>query len=453
MDKEFDLIIKNGNVVTPTETCKMDIAIKNGIIVKVEENINGYGEVLDATNQYVMPGLIDVHVHLDEPGRTEWEGIDYGSRALTAGGCTTFFDMPLNSDPPTINNEALHDKANIALSKSVIDFGLWGGLVPGNINDLEELSESGVVGFKSFMLQAGTDDFQFVDDLTLFRGMKKLAKLNKILALHAESGEMINKLTAEKKAVSAKSARDYADTRPIISEMEAVNRALLFAEETKCPLHIVHVSNAETVELIQKAKNRGVNVTVETCPPYLLFNIEDFEKLGAVAKCAPPLRNEEERLQLWEAIKAGKIDMISSDHAPCPTSMKTDYEDDMLKAWGGITGGQFSLEAIIDQAHIERKIPLNKVSELISLNPAKRFGLYPKKGVLSVGSDADIVLVDPTMNHQIKKDDLLSRYSHSPYIGQDFKCRVTHTISRGRVVYNFKDGIIDNSPGDWLRIK
>ncbi|MEN1967941.1 allantoinase [Lentibacillus sp. N15] len=452
MNKQFDLIIKNGNVVLPTETRKMDIAIRDGVIVELNDTIHGDGDILDARGQYVMPGLIDVHVHLDEPGRTVWEGIDYGSKALAAGGCTTFFDMPLNSAPPTINDEALQDKADIAVSKSVIDFGLWGGLVPGNIDELETLSERGVVGFKSFMLQAGTEDFEFVDDLTLYRGMQKLAKLNKILALHAESGEIIQKLTAEKEAESANSARDYAETRPIISEMEAVTRALLFAEETGCPLHIVHVSNAKTVDLIQEAKDRGVNVTVETCPPYLLFNMEDFERLGAVAKCAPPLREEEERLALWEALKEGKIDMISSDHAPCPTSMKTDYENDMLKAWGGITGGQFSLEAIIDQAHIERQIPLNKVSELISLNPAKRFGLYPKKGTLSVGADADIAVVNLNVDHHVKESDLYSRYSHSPYIGQHFRCSVTHTVSRGKVVYNRQEGIMDNPPGDWLKV-
>ncbi|MFD1436295.1 allantoinase [Kroppenstedtia eburnea] len=449
MAGKYDLVIKGGNVVLLDEVRNLDIAVKNGMIVELAEQISGDGEnVLDASGQYVLPGMIDAHVHFNEPGREDWEGFRHGSGLLAAGGCTTYFDMPLNNIPSTVDVAALLDKANRGGSESRVDFALWGALVPGNEEELEGLANHGVIGFKAFLSPTGTPEFEAVDDLTLYRGMKRIAGLNRILALHSESAPIIHCLEAEKKGTTV---RDYCETRPVLAEMEAVSRALLMARETGCSLHFVHISSARTVRLIQEAKAAGLDVTLETCPHYLLFNIEDFERLGSVAKCAPPLREEAERLQLWEALVSGQIDMITSDHSPCPTSMKTAHEHDMFQAWGGITGGQFSLEAMIDQGHVERRLPLTQIARWTAIHPAKRFGLYPRKGVLSVGSDADLALVSLNQDHLITEQDLLSRYRHSPYIGRRFRCRVTATIQRGTIVYTLRDGVMEQPRGQWLQ--
>lgn len=453
MTKKYDLIVKGGHVVLSHEIRDLDIAVRDGVIVAMGDDFSDNAEnILDASGQYVLPGMIDAHVHFNDPGRTEWEGFFHGSRLMAAGGCTTYLDMPLNNIPSTTNASALLEKAQKGSTESFVDFALWGGLVPGNEGDLEGLAAHGVIGFKAFLSNTGTDEFDSVDDLTLYRGMLKIATLNKLLALHSESNPIIERLTAEKKSEGLCSVRDYVESRPVIAEMEAISRALLFAEETGCPLHFVHISSAKSVKLIQEAKKKGLNVTVETCPHYLLFNEDDFERIGAAAKCSPPLRSEEERLQLWATLAAGQIDLIASDHSPCPTSMKSDFEHDMFRSWGGISGGQFSLESMFDQAFIERNIPLTEIAKWFSTNPALRFGLYPRKGTISIGADADFAVVDPNLEHTIIKEELFSRHRHSPYIGRKFRCRVTNTVSRGKIVYNLNEGIIGIPTGQWLQV-
>ncbi|MBO9129265.1 allantoinase [Bacillus sp. 165] len=453
MTKTYDLIIKGGHIVLAQEIRILDIAVKNGVIVAMGEDLfHNAVDVLDVTGQYVLPGIIDAHVHFNDPGRTEWEGFSHGSCAMAAGGCTTYFDMPLNNIPATTDSRTLLAKAQNGSKESFVDFALWGGLVPGNEHHLEELASLGIIGFKAFLSHTGTKEFDSIDDLTLYQGMKKIAKLNKVLALHSESNPLIERLAEEKKRKGLCSATDYIESRPIIAEMEAVNRALLFAKETGCSLHFVHISSKKSVDLIQEAKKKGLDVTVETCPHYLLFNRDDFAKLGAVAKCAPPLRSEEERLGLWEALTYGHIDFIASDHSPCPTAMKSEFEHNMFKAWGGITGGQFTLEAMIDQAWIERGIPLTIIARWLATNPAIRFGLYPQKGNISLGADADFAVVDLNHEHLVTKEDLFSRHQHSPYIGKTFRCQVTHTINRGNLVYTLHEGIKEKPAGQWIQV-
>lgn len=455
MAEMYDLVVKGGRVVLPDGICDLDLAVRDGVIVQMKEHIefldNYEVNVIDASDQYVLPGMIDTHVHFNDPGRADWEGFRHGSSLLAAGGCTAYIDMPLNSIPSTTDTVALLDKAKRGRIDSRVDFALWGALVPGNEEELKGLADHGAIGFKAFLSPTGTPEFESVDDLTLYRGMKRIAELNRILALHCESASIIHSLEAEKKGKESTTVRDYCETRPVLAEMEAVSKALLFARETGCALHFVHISSVRTVRLIQEAKTAGLDVTLETCPHYLLFNIDDFERLGSVAKCAPPLRKEEERLHLWEALVSGQIDMITSDHSPCPTSLKTAYEHDMFQAWGGITGGQFSLEAMIDQGHVERQIPITQIAEWTATNPAKRFGLYPRKGVLSVGSDADLTLISLKQDHPISQQELLSRHRHSPYIGSRFRCRVTATINRGNIVYTLHDGVTEQYRGQWLQ--
>jgi allantoinase len=378
-------------------------------------------------------------VHFNEPGRENWEGLETGSKSLAAGGVTTFFDMPLNSNPPTTTKEQFLLKQQLAIEKAVVDYRLWGGLVPDNIDYLTSLHEEGAIGFKAFMSASGTDDFQHADNCTLLKGMEKIAELDSILALHAESNEMINYLT--EKALNEKrfSIRDYCQSRPILSELEAVERVLNYAELTGCKLHIVHVSSKRVIDRIVKAKEKGVNVSVETCPHYLTFSVDEFEQIGTAAKCAPPLREREEVELLWKSIKNGDIDIISSDHSPSPPELKEQGET-IFDVWGGIAGCQSTLAALLTEGYYKREVSLSKIAELTAYQPAKRFGLYPEKGSIQIGSDADLTLVDLKEEFTLTEKDLYYRHKISPYIGKKFIGQTKYTISRGHCVFEYRKG-------------
>ncbi|MBZ5750705.1 allantoinase [Metabacillus rhizolycopersici] len=434
----YDLIIRNGNIVTSDEIIQGDIAISKGKIKEISRGTNLNAKALreiNAEDQHILPGLIDTHVHFNEPGRTEWEGVETGSRSLAAGGVTTYFDMPLNSTPPTINKENLELKRACTEEKSIVNFRFWGGLVPENIEDIKELHENGVIGFKAFMSPSGIADFNHVDDITIFKGMNEIASIGSLLAVHAESTIICDQLAEEKQRQNSTSAKDFADSRPIISEIEAVRRIISYAEATGCKLHVVHASSRKVVEIINEAKQKGLDITVETCPHYLSLTLKDLEEKGGVAKCCPPLRDDQEVDQLWEAIANGEIDVIASDHSPAPADMKTVVDGDYFVAWGGISGAQSTLNIMLTEGHFNRQLSLERIVELTSTNPAKLFGLYPQKGVISVNSDADLVMVDLNESFELKKEDLFYRHKHSPYIGKEFKGKVTTTIVNGQVVF------------------
>ncbi|MEH7522686.1 allantoinase AllB, partial [Bacillus sp. JJ1503] len=365
--------------------------------------------------------------------RTEWEGLETGSRSLAAGGVTTFFDMPLNSTPPTINKENLEIKSSIAAEKSIVNPRFWGGLVPENIEDLRGLHENGVIGFKAFMSPSGIDDFNNVDDESIYKGMKEIASLGSLLAVHAESTVMCDQLAKEKISKGKVSARDFVESRPIISEVEAVRRVLSYAELTGCKLHIVHASSRRVVKLINEAKESGLDVTVETCPHYLSLTVKDLEEKGVLTKCAPPLRDKDEVENLWAAVANGEIDVIGSDHSPAPASMK-ESTGNIFEGWGGISGAQSTLNILLTEGHFKRKLPLEKIVELTSTNPAKVFGLS-NKGTIAADYDADLTLVNLNESFELKKEDLFYRHQHSPYVGMTFKGKVTTTIVGGKVVF------------------
>ena len=391
-------------------------------------------EEIDATGLLVLPGVIDAHVHFNEPGRTEWEGIATGSRGCAAGGTTAFFDMPLNSTPPLINAESFAEKCTIAGRESFVDFALWGGLVPGNLDQLEALRDCGVIGLKAFMSHSGIADFPSADPATLRAGMKRAAALGLIVAVHAEIDHPELRHGA--------SIRDYLASRPIAIELEAIRLALDFAGETRCALHVVHVSSAAGVRLIAEARAAGTDVTCETCPHYLVLNEQDAERLGAIAKCAPPIRSESERVLLLDRVKAGDVQTIGSDHSPSPMTMKTDA--DFFNVWGGISGCQHLLPLLLDAG-----IAASQVATLTSANPASRFRI-PGKGTIAVGADADLALVELGGAHEIRTDDLHYRHRHSPYVGRKLRARVRRTILRGQTVCI--DGSITGVPtGQFLR--
>lgn len=430
----YDLLIKNGTIVTADSIVQGDIAIKDGKIKEVGQALQGKADrEIDANGLHILPGLIDTHVHFNEPGRTEWEGIATGSRSLAAGGATSFFDMPLNSTPPTINKENLDLKKACADEKSVVNSYFWGGLVPENIADLKELHENGVIGFKAFMSPSGIADFNHVDDETIFKGMKEIASLGSLLAVHAESTVICDQLAAEKQKQGKTTARDFVESRPIISEIEAVRRIISYAEATGCKVHVVHASSKKVVDVIQAAKERGVDITVETCGHYLALTVKDLEEKGGLAKCCPPLRDEDEVEDLWAAVANGEINVIASDHSPAPASMKT-ITDNYFEGWGGISGAQSTLNIMLTEGYFKRNLPLEKIVALTATNPAKLFGLE-NKGTIAEGYDADIAIVNLDESFELKNEDLFYRHQHSPYVGMTFKGKVKTTIVNGEVVF------------------
>lgn len=451
---KYDLIIRNGNVVLRDVVKKADIAIQNGKIAAIAESLNETADrVIDATGQYVMPGMIDTHVHICEPGRTEWEGFETGTKALAAGGTTSYVDMPLNALPATTTKKALELKIAAAEGKNYVDYALYGGLVPGNLENLQELSDAGVVAYKCFMATCGTDlpeDFRNVDDYTLYAGMKKLAELGHILSIHAENAEITDRLAEEKIKQGKLTASDYVASRPVFTEVDAIKRALLIAKETGCKLHFVHISSAAGVEEIMKARNEGQDVTLESCPHYFTITTSQFEEIGPLAKCSPPLRDEAEQEKLWEALKQGKIDMLTSDHSPCPPEMKHSETNNIFEVWGGITGCQNNVDLMFDEAVKKRHVPVTDFVRMIATKPAERFNLRAK-GEIAISKDADIILVDPNQSYVVKAEDFYYRHQHSPYTNRTINCRVTKTFVRGQLVFDLNEGIVGEPIGRFIQ--
>src|SRR6266436_894563 len=441
--RRFDLLIRGGSVVTPAEVRHLDIGIVAGQIAALESELNGSAaETLDATGLHIFPGSIDAHVHFNEPGRADWEGFSSGSRAFAAGGGTVFFDMPLNSSPPTIDGTSFDKKLAAAEASSLVDFALWGGLVPDNLAHLEELSRRGVVGFKAFMADSGIEDFPRADDRTLRAGMKQAVRLNKVVAVHAESQEMVGAKTEQLLLAKTSSARDYLDSRPIEAELDAIGRALEMAGETGCALHIVHVSCGAGIALIASARNHGVNVTCETCPHYLTLLEHDVLRIGAPAKCAPPLRPKSAQDGLWEYVKSDQITSIGSDHSPAPPEMKTDHN--FFKVWGGISGVQHTLPLLITEGTDKRHLPLPSLVRVTSFNVAQRFNLPTAKRGIVINADADLALVDLQQRIDVNSTDLLYRHRQSAYLGRALTGKVVQTILRGQTV--FRNGEIVSKP-------
>jgi allantoinase len=385
---------------------------------------------IDARELRLLPGVIDAHVHFNDPGRAEWEGLATGSQAAALGGITTFFDMPLNAHPPTLDRASFDAKRAAAEAQSVVDFALWGGLTPINLDKLEELRDCGVIGLKAFMSNSGIDDFPSVPPAVLREGMKRAAKLGLVVAVHAESDETTNRLGAAAQQARRTSIRDYLDSRPVSAELEAIRMAIEFSGETGCALHIVHVSCGSGVALIAEARASGINVTCETCPHYLVLTDADMERIGALAKCAPPLRDITEQKGLLDHLRAGHITTVGSDHSPAPASMKSDAN--FFKVWGGISGVQHLLPLLLDLG-----LDLDLLAQVTASNVAERFRLAPRKGSLAIGADADFVLADLGAVEIIAAESLQYRHQHSPYVGRRVRGVVQHTFLRGQpVVYN-----------------
>lgn len=410
---EHDLVIIGKN---------LSLAITGEIITEVGSDISGGATTeIDFGDALILPGWIDAHVHFNEPGRADWEGFTTGSQALAAGGGTTFFDMPLNSSPPVITRAAFEKKRRIGENLSTLDFALWAGLTPDSLDHMEAMADAGAVGFKAFMCPSGIDEFIYAGPSTLRSGMEIAARLGLPVAVHAEDPDVIRRHQLENPPTTT-DMRAWLDSRPISAELSAIRIALDLAGETGCALHIVHVTSPEGVDLVTAAKKQGVDVTVETCPHYLLLDDDSAVEIGAAAKCAPPIRSRKIVEKLWQKLLSGEIDTIGSDHSPSPPELK--QGDDIFAIWGGIAGIQHGLPLLMGRS-------LDFLPQL-SVNVARRFRLS-NKGALEPGNHADFIVLKH-LPHTIRSEDLLTRHAISSYIGFQADYTVAATYLRGAAV-------------------
>jgi allantoinase len=456
---KVDLLIAGGRLVTEHEVLAADVAIAGGRVAAILARgvARAAGPLgieaarrIDASGRLVLPGLVDSHVHFNEPGRTHWEGYATGSAAAAAGGITTFLDMPLNNDPPTLDGASLDLKRAAVADKSVVDYGLWGGIVPGNLDRLAELQSGGVVAAKAFMCHSGLDGYPGVDDAALYGALVRGAGLGLIVGLHAESDGLTTALGQAAQAAGERAPRAWAASRPPFTEVEPVRRALYLAGQTGASIHFVHVSTPAAVREVAAARASGVNATLETCPHYLALDEDDLARLGPYGKCAPPLRPRALVQELWQAVLAGQVDLIASDHSPCPPADKDRGQDDIWRAWGGLHGVQTLLPVLLTEGVHARSMPLPLLVRLTSAVPARRYGLYPRKGALLVGSDADVTIVDPDAEWTLDASMLKTRWPISPFLGRRFRGRVEATIVRGTVVHEAGESAVQ--PGFGRRV-
>lgn len=408
----------------------VDILVEGGQIAELGAELSVSARVpeLDARGLLALPGVVDSHVHFNEPGsRTGWEGWATGSAAAAAGGVTTVVEMPLNASPPTVDTALFNRKVASAAASSHVDFGLWGGVIPGNRDQLRPLAERGVIGFKAFVSDSGVADFPAADAGTLLEAMETIAETGLTLAVHAESDEITSALARTAISEGRLSMRDYLASRPIVAETEAIARLLELAGATGCSLHIVHISSARGVELVNRARDEGLAVSCEVTPHHLLLDAEDAVRLGAVAKCAPPLRDRAESDRLWAQVLGREIDWIASDHSPAPPELLS--EADLFASWGGIAAVQSSLELLLTDG----RLPLELIPEVTASVPADRLSLAGK-GRLEVGADADLALVQLGPARELSAGELRSRHRRSPYVGRTLTAQVRHTLLRGEPI-------------------
>ena len=435
--ERLDLIVRGGKIVTPDGVIEADLGVRLGKIVAIAPVLTDLThETIDAKGSYVFPGIIDAHVHFNEPGRADWEGLGSGSAALAAGGGTCFFDMPLNSEPPVLDAASLRVKRTLAEQQSCVDFALWGGLVPGNMDKLAGLRDAGAIGLKAFMCDSGIASFGAVNATVLREGMKRAAKLGLLVAVHAEDNALAAKFTAIEKSKGRADAKAWLASRPVAVELEAIRVALELAGETGCALHVVHVSSPEGVALITAARAQRVDVTAETCPHYLLLNDKDVAKLGAAGKCAPPIRDEKRRLELWTELRAGRIQTVGSDHSPAPPEMKT--SKNFFEIWGGIGGVQHGFQLLFNACEQTLEKDLPTLAAVLARNVARRFRIEERKGSLALGRDADFSIFALGAPHKIEADELWTRHRSSAYVGHKNRTHVSHTFVRGQAAW--RDG-------------
>ncbi|WP_230671176.1 allantoinase AllB [Rathayibacter sp. Leaf248] len=425
----LDLVIRSSAVLTEHGFQPASVAVAEGLIVAVSA-IDAPWEAREVVElpagQVLIPGIVDTHVHVNEPGRTEWEGFASATRAAAAGGVTTILDMPLNSIPPTTTVAGLEAKRAAAGPQALVDVGFWGGAVPGNLGTLRELHDAGVFGFKCFLSPSGVDEFPHLSTDQLFEAMHEIAAFDGLLIVHAEDPDELDAHTND----GGTSYDAFVASRPDASESSAILHVIEAVRETGGRAHILHLSSAKALPLLREAKAEGLRITAETCPHYLTFDAETIPDGGTQYKCCPPIRDERNRELLWKGLLDGTIDIIASDHSPATKELKFAHDGDFGLAWGGISGLELSFRAVWTGAR-ERGIPLEQVVAWMSTGTAAFAGLG-QKGLLRAGADADLVAFDPEAQSRVDVEALAHKNKVSAYDGRTVRGAVTGTWVGGR---------------------
>lgn len=430
-----EIVLRSRRVLTADGIRPASVRFRHGRIIAVEGEKAAREEsgalVEDWGDAVIFPGLVDTHVHVNEPGRTEWEGFETATAAAAAGGITTLLDMPLNSIPPTTTIGGLAAKVDAAAGKISVDVGFWGGVVPENGSEVEHLRVAGVFGFQCLLAPSEAPEFKEITHEDLRSTMRLLADLGAPLLVHAESGELLRAAPPG----SRRTYGGYLASRPEAAEVDAIERVMILCRETGAAVHVLHLSSAAALRPLAAAKKEGLPVTVETCPHYLTFAAEEIPDGATFYKCAPPVRERKNRELLWDGLRSGAIDMVVSDHSPCPPEAKRLDSGDFFDAWSGVSSLELTLAAVWTGAR-ERNIPLESVAEWMCAAPARLAALSGRKGRIAVGCDADLVVWEPEEERTIDPGRLFQRHATTPYAGKRLKGAVRATYLRGQKIFD-----------------
>jgi len=445
MAKPVDLVIRNGRIVTPDGVVAASLAIRDGTIAALgaDDLMPPAADTLDAAGCHLLPGIIDSHVHFREPGYEYKEDWGTGTAAAAVGGVTTVLEMP-NTHPPTADLVALELKQEAARRQAHVDYGIYGLLDEHNLDKLEALAAAGVVGFKCFMGNT-FGDLPAPSDGAMLEAFEIIARLGKRIVVHAENPSIMARRQGQLERAGRTDPLAHLAARPAICEIEAVSRAIHFAEWTGARLHIAHKSSKDALDIVRQAKARGVDVTVETCPQYLLLDSRDMARLGNVMRVNPPIREPGHAEPLWQALRDGVVDMLATDHAPHTPAEKTD--PNVWQCCCGFPGVETAVPLMLTEVAAGR-LELAHYVRLTAMNPAKAWGLFPRKGALQVGSDADIAIVDLAREGRVRAEALHSKSKITPFEGRPIRGLPVATLVRGRLVA--RDGALVGAPG-WGR--